>query len=92
MKTLRKVKIDPVFVEFIPEKLEQDKLYISKEYATASHLCLCGCESLIVTPIGENWWNLIERGDKVTLSPSIGNYYLPCDTHYIIVDNVANFV
>lgn len=92
MKTLKKVKIDPVFVEFIPNSMEQNKLYISKEYGTTSHLCLCGCGELIVVPISGNWWNLSEKNGKVTLNPSIGNYYLPCKSHYIIVDNVANFV
>ena len=32
MKTLKKVPIEPIFVEFIPEKLEIGKLYISEKY------------------------------------------------------------
>jgi hypothetical protein len=43
MKTLRKVEITPVFVEFIHDTLMQDVIYISKEFQTATHLCLCGC-------------------------------------------------
>ena len=39
------------FVEFIPDELEQGKIYISIRFATASHLCLCGCGNKVVTPI-----------------------------------------
>lgn len=34
MKTLRKVEIVPVFVEFIPETLKQDLIYISVRLCT----------------------------------------------------------
>lgn len=91
MKTLKKVEIEPVFVEgFIPEQLEQGKLYISGEFKTAIHLCLCGCGNQSVTPTGRNGWVLTEKDGKITLSPSILNH--PCEAHYIIRNNVANFV
>ena len=39
------------FVEFIPDELEQGTIYISIRFATASHLCCCGCGNKVVTPI-----------------------------------------
>ena len=41
MKTLKKVEIEPVFVEFVPDVLEENKIYISEEYKCAIHNCLC---------------------------------------------------
>lgn len=92
MKTLKTVEITPVFVESIPEDLEENKLYISSEFEVTIHLCLCGCKSEVVVPIGADGWKLTNNEDKITLSPSIGNYSLPCKSHYIITKNKANFV
>lgn len=90
MKTLKKIEIVPVFVEFIPETLKQDLVYISKEYKTSVHLCLCGCGNLSVTPLDENGWSLIEKDNKVSFTPSILNNNCPNKYHYIIANNVAN--
>nr|WP_293838594.1 DUF6527 family protein [uncultured Arsenicibacter sp.] len=92
MKTLKKVSIEPVFVEFIPEVLEPGKLYISRHYRTSTHSCFCGCGHKVVLPFTENFWQLTEKNGKVSISPSVGNYNLPCRSHYIITGNVANFV
>jgi hypothetical protein len=92
MKTLKKVEIIPVFVEFIPDTLMQDFVYISKEYETAVHLCLCGCGNLSVTPIGKNGWSFRETNGKISLSPSILNNNCPNRCHYIHTDNIANIV
>jgi hypothetical protein len=94
MKTLRKVEIEPVYLEFIPEQkdMEQNKVYVSLEYMTASHLCLCGCGTLSVTPINQNGWFLTDVDNKLTLTPSILNKLCPNKSHYILQKNVANFV
>ena len=94
MRTLKKVSIEPVFVEFIPDynDLEQGKLYISETYKCAVHLCLCGCGELTVTPLTNTGWTLIKNNGKISLTPSIGNYQFACNSHYIITNNVANFV
>lgn len=94
MKTIKKVDIEPVYVDEIPEndKLKQDVLYISKKYGTIVHLCLCGCKNLSVTPINSTGWVLKEENDKVTLTPSILNNNCPNKYHYIITNNVANIV
>ncbi|MGO8805239.1 MAG: DUF6527 family protein [Candidatus Bathyarchaeia archaeon] len=83
-----KVKtIKPEFVRFIPEEIEEGVLYISMPYATASHKCPCGCGELVVTPIKPTEWNLTWDGETVTLYPSIGNWCLPCQSHYWIRGN-----
>ena len=92
MKTIKQVPITPKLVHYIPNPMEQGILYISKEYGVANHLCLCGCGEQTVTPIGGEGWKLIENGDKVSLTPSISNYQMPCKSHYIITNNIANFV
>ena len=92
MKTLRKVETIPVYVDVIPDIMEQDKIYISQKYRTASHLCLCDCGREVITPLTNRGWELTELSDgKITISPSIGNFQ-SCNTHYIIIKNIANFV
>lgn len=79
--------IEPRFVEFIPEELESGILYISKKYGTATHLCCCGCGNKVVTPLKKGFWTMDEKDGKVSLSPSIGNFNLPCKSHYFIKGN-----
>lgn len=74
-----------VFADEIPEELAELTLYISFEFATAIHLCVCGCGNESVTPLRRTDWRLIYDG-KVTLSPSVGNWALPCRSHYLIVN------
>ncbi len=79
--------ITPKFVEFIPDQLKSGVLYISRRYATASHLCCCGCEREVVTPLNRAKWRFTERAGKITLAPSIGNWSFPCRSHYWIDAN-----
>lgn len=74
----------PEFVEFVPDTLEPGVLYVSIPYATASHLCACGCGNKVVTPIRPTDWTLSWNGESVALAPSIGNWGLPCRSHYWI--------
>lgn len=75
------------FVEFIPEKLEERTLYISKKYGTAVHKCCCGCGREVVTPLSPTGWRLTFDGKSVSLYPSIGSWSLPCQSHYFITKN-----
>lgn len=77
-------KIEHEFVDFIPREMEEDKLYISIEFATASHRCFCGCGSEVVTPLSPAGWQLTFDGETVSLTPSVGSWSLPCKSHYII--------
>lgn len=75
------------FVDAIPEKMEDRTLYISIEYATATHKCCCGCGLEVVTPLTPTDWKLIFDGETVSLTPSIGNWSFPCRSHYWIERN-----
>lgn len=96
MKTLKTVIVTPVFVpEALPDlaDMQENHIYISRMYKTAVHRCLCGCGLLTITPLYAGGWQLAESdAGKITLTPSIGNFSYPCNSHYIITDNKANFV
>jgi hypothetical protein len=81
---LRVRSLRPEFVEFIPAILQPGVLYISVPYATASHLCACGCGQKVVTPIRPTDWSLTWDGESVSLYPSVGNWGFRCRSHYWI--------
>lgn len=101
VKDITVVKFDklseliPVMVEFIPKIKEHGKLYISKEYKVAVHLCACGCGIQTVTPFNTSGeWSLIDKSGLITLSPSIGNFTgeSPYHAHYFIRENKVIWV
>jgi hypothetical protein len=75
------------FVEYIPTNLEELKVYISIPYATVVHRCCCGCGYEVVTPLSPADWSLTYDGVSVSLDPSIGNWSLPCRSHYWITES-----
>lgn len=77
------------FVEFIPDVIDEEKLYVSMEYATMVHKCACGCGKEVVTPLSPTDWKLIFDGKTVSLEPSIGNWGFPCRSHYWVRNNRA---
>lgn len=79
------------FVEFIPDELQAGTIYVSIRFATASHLCCCGCASKVVTPIRPTDWKLIFDGKTISLDPSIGNWSLACKSHYWIRNNCVDW-
>ena len=80
----RLTRMSHQFVEFVPKDLQAGVLYISIPYDTSVHLCACGCGSKITTPIRPAGWSLKYDGESVSLSPSIGNWSYPCQSHYWI--------
>lgn len=72
------------FVRLMPKDLQPHVLYVSMEFATAVHLCACGCGSKVVTPLAPTDWKLTFDGEAVSLYPSIGSWALPCRSHYWI--------
>jgi hypothetical protein len=82
------MKITHKFVEFIPEQIEEGVLYISIEYCTAVHKCICGCGNEVVTPLSPTGWELTFNGKSVSLNPSIGNWNFECKSHYFISRNI----
>src|SRR6478735_973968 len=79
------------FVEFIPEVVQEGVLYISVEYCTAIHKCVCGCGNEVITPLSPTDWSLWFDGKNVSLSPSIGNWSFECKSHYFIKKNKIIF-
>lgn len=87
MRPLMQQTIKPKFVKLIPRNIETGILYISIAYGVAIHKCPCGCGTNVTTPIRPNDWHLTWNGKAVTLRPSIGNFHLPCKSHYFIIEN-----
>ena len=81
---IRYRQLEHRFVDDIPEPLDGGVLYISIRYATALHLCCCGCGREVVTPLSPAQWRVTFDGETVSLHPSIGNWNLPCRSHYVI--------
>lgn len=71
-------------VHYMPREFVPGVLYASREYAIAGHLCACGCGEKIMTPLLPAEWSLKEENGLPSLWPSIGNWQLPCRSHYII--------
>jgi hypothetical protein len=80
------------FVEFMPERLEPNVLYVSIRFSLVSHSCACGCGEEVVTPLSPRDWQLIFNGETVSLYPSIGNWSFRCRSHYWIEQNRAVWI
>lgn len=72
-------------LQYLPRELEAGVLYYSEEFNVVGHLCPCGCGNKVITPIGSMNWSITIEGDKPTLYPSLGNWQLPCRSHYWII-------
>lgn len=74
----------PEFVELMPQSLKDGIVYVSMEYGTVIHNCCCGCGNKVVTPLSPTDWKLMFDGENISISPSIGNWSFPCQSHYWI--------
>lgn len=77
-------RITLVRVHYIPKTLEPGMLYVSEEFGAVLHLCACGCGAKVSTPLGPTEWTLEETPAGPSLKPSVGNWQLPCKSHYWI--------
>lgn len=84
---MRIERITPELVELAPRVLQPGRLYISRRYGAAVHLCCCGCGEKVVTPLSPAEWRVDVKGDRVTLHPSVGNWSMACRSHYVIRDS-----
>jgi len=92
-KVTKRFKFGFKHVEFIPNKLEANVLYISDKYGTATHLCMCGCNTEVVTPLSKDmWFYEINKRNQLTLKPSVGNYKIPCKSHYLLQKGDVLFI
>jgi hypothetical protein len=92
---MRLNKLTSLFCKNIPDQLESGILYISEEYNVSIHLCACGCGNKTVIPFKDRedgmFWAMTRNGDNVTFRPSIGNWQLPCRSHYFITNNAIDW-
>lgn len=75
------------FVEYIPDNLNDNTIYVSIKFATVAHKCCCGCGNEVFTPLSPTDWKLIFNGKSISLDPSIGNWSFDCKSHYWIRHN-----
>lgn len=88
---IRIKRLRHVFVQHLPEQLEDGVLYISIEVGTIAHRCCCGCGLEVVTPLSPTDWKLVYDGESISLYPSIGNWSFPCRSHYWIRQNAISW-
>ncbi len=81
---IRYHRLEPRFVQHLPDQLMPGILYVSMEYGTVGHSCCCGCGEEVVTPLTPTDWRIIYDGETMSLSPSVGSWSLPCRSHYFI--------
>lgn len=75
------------FVEYIPDNLNDNTIYVSIKFGTVAHKCCCGCGNEVFTPLSPTDWKLIFNGKSISLDPSIGNWSFDCKSHYWIRHN-----
>ena|ERR1051326_2064290 len=81
------MKLDTIqhqFVQSIPRPMVDGILYVSMEFSTVGHKCCCGCGNEVFTRLSPRDWQLSYDGRTISLSPSIGNWNFPCQSHYWI--------
>ncbi len=71
-------------VQYMPKQLQPGVLYVAEQFGAAAHLCPCGCGTKVRTPLGPTEWTLEETAEGPSLSPSVGNWQHPCQSHYSI--------
>ena len=83
---INKFKVE--FVDKVPLNLNNGILYVCLSCNVIVHKCACGCGEKTVTPIDKKYgWIMKYDGQSITLRPSIGNFNIPCRSHYYITDN-----
>ena len=78
------MKLRLQITETIPEDIEEGILYVSFTYWTTAHRCACGCGQKVVLRLSPKHWAITLNGESVSMYPSVGNWQLPCRSHYWI--------
>ena len=84
---MRTIRWHAEWVEDMPDRMEPDSLYISVKHRLTEHYCACGCGTEVSLPLGRSEWKLVYDGDSISILPSVGNWRLPCKSHYMIKEN-----
>ncbi|MBJ8348661.1 DUF6527 family protein [Antrihabitans sp. YC2-6] len=77
-------RLRPEFVDMFPTAPDAGVFYVSIEFGTCMHLCACGCGQEVVTPLSPAQWSITYDGHNISLWPSVGNWTLPCRSHYVL--------
>ena len=77
------------WVEDMPHVIGPGILYISTKHRLIEHLCACGCGSEVSLPLSRSDWWLKYDGDTISICPSVGNWRLPCRSHYLLTENTT---
>lgn len=77
-------RLRTVFIDEIPEILEDGILYVSEECRVALHNYACGCGEEVSTPLVRTEYRLSMEGGEASVWPSIGNHDFACKSHYVI--------
>lgn len=88
---MKLTSIEHAFVEAFPTPMEPGIVYVSIPFTTIGHLCCCGCGEEVITPLSPVRWRLEYDGRSISLRPSIGNWNLPCRSHYWITNNTVRW-
>lgn len=80
-------KLDHVFVDTMPDELEEGILYVSIRFSVIMHLCCCGCKNKVITPLSPARWKMTYDGKTISLHPSIGNWNFECESHYWVTNS-----
>ena len=75
------------FVDLLPGELVEGVVYVSLEHRTVVHKCCSGCGERVVLNLSPAGWRLTYNGETISLSPSISNGSLDCNSHYWIREN-----
>ncbi|MER9594180.1 DUF6527 family protein [Mesorhizobium sp. M0244] len=81
---IRYQRLEHRFLRNVPDTLKNGMLYISMDYATSAHRCCSGCGEKVVTRFSPTDWKMTFDGEIISLHPSVGNWQLPCRSHYVI--------
>jgi hypothetical protein len=79
---VRRAHYDDELVERFPDQPAHGVLYVSMQFATAMHLCMCGCGEPVITPLTPTDWRMVYDGETISLAPSVGNWSMGCQSHY----------
>ena len=80
------------FVEYMPPVLDDGVLYVSIRFRLAVHRCCCGCGYEVPTGLSPDSWKLVFDGESISLSPSVGNWGLACQSHYWVRCNRVRWI
>ena len=81
---MRTASWQTTWVGDMPSSMSDGTVYISVKHRLTEHLCACGCKAEVSLPLGPAEWRLEYDGETIGLRPSVGNWRLPCKSHYLI--------